>query len=111
MFTAAFGDDPEHDQGTKPGKERFHRPLSLIRQLLARSIFVELERHSLAVDVLTQPRHLSHLLTLLGRHPGLDVVIDHASKPDIRTRGFPRGPRISALWHRRHPPGANSPAS
>lgn len=60
----------------------------------------ELENHRLTFDALTQPRHLKHLLTLLERHPGLNVVIDHGSKPEIRTGGFTHWAQdISALAH------------
>ncbi|MGF1619801.1 MAG: amidohydrolase family protein [Rhodomicrobiaceae bacterium] len=42
----------------------------------------------LTFDALTLPRHLKQLRLLLTRHPRMRVVIDHASKPDIRTGGF-----------------------
>lgn len=38
----------------------------------------------LRFDALTQPRHLPALTTLAERHPDLPIVIDHASKPQIR---------------------------
>jgi len=38
----------------------------------------------LTFDALTLPQHLPNLLRLLGRHPDMRVVIDHASKPVIR---------------------------
>jgi L-fucono-1,5-lactonase len=47
--------------------------------------FSTLEHLSLTFDALTLPRHLQNLLKLLDRHPALRVVIDHASKPDIRS--------------------------
>lgn len=37
----------------------------------------------LVFDALVKPRHLSRLLALCARHPGLRVVIDHGAKPDI----------------------------
>lgn len=37
----------------------------------------------LALDALIRPRHLSRLVELRARHPGLAIVIDHAAKPDI----------------------------
>jgi L-fuconolactonase len=37
----------------------------------------------LVLDALVRPAHLPHLLTLAGRHPGLQIVIDHAAKPNI----------------------------
>ncbi|MEV8466908.1 amidohydrolase family protein [Fluviibacterium sp. DFM31] len=39
----------------------------------------------LTFDALVLPRHLDALLTLLVRHPGLRVVIDHGAKPEIAT--------------------------
>ncbi|MFB9174293.1 amidohydrolase family protein [Roseibium salinum] len=61
----------------------------------------ELESYPLTFDALTLPRHLSHLLTLLERHPGLKVVIDHASKPEIRAGEFIQWAQdISALAQR-----------
>ncbi|MGY9033945.1 MAG: amidohydrolase family protein [Rhodobacterales bacterium] len=44
--------------------------------------------HDLAFDALTLPNHLPNLLELCGRHADLRVVIDHASKPDIKTGTF-----------------------
>lgn len=38
----------------------------------------------LTFDALTLPRHLKNLAALLGRHPQMRTVIDHASKPLIR---------------------------
>lgn len=46
--------------------------------------FKALENLSLTFDALTLPRHLKNLLKLLESYPGLQVVIDHASKPEIR---------------------------
>jgi L-fuconolactonase len=37
----------------------------------------------LRFDALVQPRHLTVLLVLAARHPGLRLVIDHAAKPAI----------------------------
>jgi len=48
----------------------------------------------LTFDALTLPRHLPNLLQLLQRHPELRTVIDHASKPQIRSGEFD-------LWARR----------
>ena len=38
----------------------------------------------LTFDALTLPQHLDNLVTLIGRHPDMCVVIDHGSKPLIR---------------------------
>jgi L-fuconolactonase len=40
----------------------------------------------LTFDALGFPRHLDNFLTLLGRYPGMRVVIDHGMKPAIRDR-------------------------
>ena len=37
----------------------------------------------LALDALIRPRHLPRLLAVRDRHPNLNIVIDHAAKPDI----------------------------
>ncbi|MCI4666285.1 MAG: amidohydrolase family protein [Neomegalonema sp.] len=42
----------------------------------------------LTFDALTLPRHLPNLRTLLSAHPDLRVVIDHGSKPEIRSGEF-----------------------
>jgi L-fuconolactonase len=42
--------------------------------------------HDLVFDALLKPEHIPAALSLLGRHPGLAVVIDHAAKPDLVTR-------------------------
>jgi len=39
--------------------------------------------HQLCFDALVKPRHLPHLLRFAQRHPDLQIVIDHAGKPDI----------------------------
>ncbi|HEY3889493.1 MAG TPA: amidohydrolase family protein [Caulobacteraceae bacterium] len=37
----------------------------------------------LTFDALIKPRHLPILIEFAARHPALDIVIDHAAKPDI----------------------------
>jgi L-fuconolactonase len=44
--------------------------------------------HDLAFDALTRPRHLDNLLHLAERYPDLRIVVDHGSKPAIRSRAF-----------------------
>lgn len=52
----------------------------------------------LVFDALVKPIHLSRLLTLVHRHPGLRVVIDHAAKPDIaRGEWQPWAEQMAAL--------------
>lgn len=50
--------------------------------------FEALIAQELTFDALTLPRHLPHLKTLLARHGTMRVVIDHGSKPDIRSGAF-----------------------
>lgn len=49
----------------------------------------------LRFDALVKPAQLPALLTLLERHPRLDVVIDHAAKPGIERRAW--GPWAALL--------------
>lgn len=39
--------------------------------------------YGLVLDALIRPTHLPHVLTLAGRYPELQIVIDHAAKPNI----------------------------
>lgn len=50
--------------------------------------FAAMERAGLVFDALVLPRHLPRLLVVLDRHPGLQVVVDHAAKPQIRDGRF-----------------------
>ena len=47
--------------------------------------FQSMAEAGLVFDALTLPRHLPNLFKLLDRHPDLNVVIDHGSKPSIAT--------------------------
>ena len=42
----------------------------------------------LTFDALIKPPHLPILAEFAARHPGLDIVIDHAAKPDIAAGAF-----------------------
>ena len=46
-------------------------------------VLKQLEEHNLVFDALTRPLHLPNLKQLIDRHPNLNVVIDHGSKPEI----------------------------
>lgn len=48
------------------------------------STFEALVENDLVFDALVLPKHLSHTLTVVERHPDLSVVIDHAAKPTLR---------------------------
>jgi L-fuconolactonase len=45
--------------------------------------FAAMAEHGLVLDALVRPAHLPALLRLAERHPQLDIVIDHAAKPDF----------------------------
>jgi L-fuconolactonase len=42
--------------------------------------------NGLVFDALVMPRHLPRLMTVIERHPGLTIVVDHGAKPAIRER-------------------------
>ena len=48
--------------------------------------FEALMKHNLCFDALIKPEHLSNVLALVQRYPGLRVIIDHGAKPDIAFR-------------------------
>ncbi len=50
--------------------------------------FEALEERDLVFDALVLPHHLPNLATLLTRHPGLRVVVDHCAKPPIGSGEF-----------------------
>jgi len=45
--------------------------------------YAAIETAGLVFDALVRPVHLGPLETLVGRHPGLSVVVDHGAKPDV----------------------------
>jgi L-fuconolactonase len=62
-----------------------------------------MQRHNLVFDALVRPQHLSRLLVLADRHPGLPIVIDHCAKPLIRDGLFePWASDMQALARRGH---------
>jgi L-fuconolactonase len=71
-------------------------------QWLARSQFVNVldavAAHGLTFDALVKPIHLSSLLTMVGRHPELPVVIDHGAKPAIADAAWRDGHGYR-VWH------------
>jgi L-fuconolactonase len=50
--------------------------------------FFTLMQLGLCFDALVKPRHLKALFTLAQRYPTLNIVIDHAAKPDIAGQQF-----------------------
>jgi len=60
--------------------------------------FAAMIDHDLVFDALVRPEHFPALRTRLRRNPQLQVVIDHAGKPDIAHEGYEAwAPRIEAL--------------
>ncbi|WP_371155009.1 amidohydrolase [Jannaschia sp. 2305UL9-9] len=52
------------------------------------AVFEAMIDADLTFDALVLPRHLGRLHDLLGRHPNLRTVVDHAAKPDIAHAAF-----------------------
>ncbi|WP_213455599.1 amidohydrolase family protein [Rhizomonospora bruguierae] len=47
-----------------------------------------IESADLVYEALVRPVHLSRLVEVVRRHPGLRIVVDHAAKPDIAADAF-----------------------
>lgn len=59
------------------------------------------QAQGLVFDALVRPVHLSRLIVLADRFPGLSIVLDHGGKPDIRNRkDEPWASDIAALARR-----------
>ena len=58
-------------------------PDDWLLQPVVQSALAALPRLGLRFEALVRPPQLPALLTTLGRHPDLAVVLDHAAKPDI----------------------------
>ncbi len=71
--------------GLRPMVQDIADPDWLARRSLAPA-FEAMVAHGLVFDALVLPRHLPHLASVLERHPGLAVVVDHGAKPRIRER-------------------------
>ena len=69
--------------GLRPMIQDIADPQWMLGDALAPAFF-ELQKHDLTLDALTLPQHLGPLRELLSRHPDMQVVIDHGSKPLIR---------------------------
>ncbi len=70
--------------GLRPMIQDIADPDWMLRADLAPA-FEALVAHNLTFDALTLPRHLPNLARLLARYPAMRVVVDHGSKPDIRS--------------------------
>lgn len=51
-------------------------------------VFEALIAHDLTFDALVKPPHLTRLLVLAERYPGMRIVIDHGAKPLIARQSF-----------------------
>ncbi len=69
--------------GLRPMIQDIADPLWMLGDALTPA-FTELTARGLTFDALTLPQHLGPLRKLLARHPDMEVVIDHGSKPLIR---------------------------
>ena len=63
-------------------------PAWILRDTVLESLR-QLAQRNIPYDMLARPKHLPHVLTLLGRLPELRMVIDHIAKPDIAGGGSP----------------------
>ncbi|WP_409526028.1 amidohydrolase family protein [Nitrincola sp. MINF-07-Sa-05] len=73
--------------GLRPMIQDIPDPDWMLKPELERA-FNALIATDLTFDALTLPQHLPNLSRLLQRHPEMRVVIDHASKPRIRSGEF-----------------------
>ncbi len=69
--------------GLRPMIQDIADPLWMLGDALTPA-FTELTARGLTFDALTLPQHLGPLRKLLARHPDMEAVIDHGSKPLIR---------------------------
>lgn len=82
-------------KGLRPMIQDIADPDWMLRPELAPA-FAALVEADLVFDALVKPLHLANLMTLVERHPGMTLVIDHGAKPDI---GHWRpGDRDFAAW-------------
>jgi L-fuconolactonase len=73
--------------GVRPMLQDIADPEWVMRPALAPA-FEALMDAGLTFDALVRPHHLSVLLRLAERYPGLSMVLDHAAKPNIATKSF-----------------------
>ena len=68
--------------GVRPWLQAIEDPSWILRADVARGL-AAVEEAGLVYEALALPVHLSRLVELVERRPGLRVVLDHAAKPDI----------------------------
>ena len=69
-------------KGLRPMLHDLPDPDWMLRPALAPALQA-MAAHGLVFDALVRPVHLPRLVELCGRHPELQVVVDHGAKPDI----------------------------
>jgi L-fuconolactonase len=74
-------------KGLRPMLQDIAETEWILREELRPAIMAMIDA-GLRFDALVQPRHLPVLLKLCARHPGLELVIDHAAKPVIAAGGW-----------------------
>jgi L-fuconolactonase len=88
--------------GVRPMIQDIADPDWMLRDSLT-PIFEHLIELNLRFDALVLPAHLENLRTLLGRHPQLPCVIDHAAKPAIAAASWqPWADNMAALAAETH---------
>ncbi len=78
---AALAEDPVV-VGVRPWLQAIEDPNWILRADVAHGL-AAVEEAGLVYEALALPVHLSRLVELVERRPGLRVVLDHAAKPDI----------------------------
>jgi L-fuconolactonase len=73
--------------GLRPMLQDIDDPRWILQPALRPAIEAMVE-HGLAFDALVLPHQLGPLAEFIARHPRLRVVVDHAAKPAIATRGL-----------------------
>ncbi|HET6158016.1 MAG TPA: amidohydrolase family protein [Dongiaceae bacterium] len=77
----------EYLVGLRPMIQDIPDPEWMLRPEIAPAM-VEMERTHLRFDALLKPPHLEPFKKFLRKYPHLPIVIDHGSKPEIRSGGF-----------------------
>jgi L-fuconolactonase len=73
--------------GLRPMIQDIADPRWMLNEAIEPAIEAMVEE-GLTFDALIKPQHLPILAEFATRHPGLDIVIDHAAKPDIAGGAF-----------------------
>jgi L-fuconolactonase len=73
--------------GLRPMIQDIPDPRWMLNEAIEPAIEAMVEE-GLTFDALVKPQHLPILIEFAVRHPGLDIVIDHAAKPDIAAGAF-----------------------